>query len=85
MVIGGYVVENESIIMLLHPDWSTHFTPLTAKLSNSNFYSIEFVSDWRDPYLQVHVTIIKIRQNGGQWLVNAADWRQLYLSSIGDI
>ena len=29
------------------------FNPLTAKLLNWNFHSLEFVSRWRDPQLQV--------------------------------
>ena len=43
------------------------FYPLTAKLFNLNFHSLEVVSRWRDPQLQVRENY-SIWQNGGQLL-----------------
>ena len=61
------------------------FNPLTAKLFNLNFHSLEVVSRWRDIQLcladAIHnfkwVKIIQIWQNGSQLLSNIADWCQM--------
>ena len=49
------------------------FNPLTAKLFNLNFHSLEVVSRWRDSQLQVSENYSDLT-NGGQLFSNIAGW-----------
>ena len=48
--------QNEFTHLLLYYE-HCYLNPLTAKLFTWNFYSLEVVSRWRDPHLQVSENI----------------------------
>ena len=66
--------------------WSLGVNPLTAKLFNLNFQSLEVVSRWRDPQLQVmenYSDLTKWRSTIFKYSVKRSDvtqWKQGYIT-----